>query len=77
MASWCNGLACLASNELVRVRILLKLQTIEYIVQMMYIILTLAIEFVLFIIWIFYRAIKEIKEEEKESRIYPPDFFDR
>ena len=25
MASWCNGLACLASNELVRVRILLKL----------------------------------------------------
>jgi hypothetical protein len=44
---------------------------------MMYVILTLATEFILFIIWIFYRAIKEIKEEENEGRMYPPDFFDR
>ena len=45
--------------------------------KMMYVILTLAVEFILFIIWIFYRAIKEVKEEENEGRMYPPDFFDR
>ena len=45
--------------------------------KMMYVILTLAVEFILLIIWIFYQALKEIKEEEKERRFYPPDFFDR
>jgi hypothetical protein len=43
---------------------------------MMYVILTLAVEFILLVIWIFYRAIKEIKDEN-EMRVYPPDFFDR
>ena len=45
--------------------------------KMMYVILTLTVEFILLIIWIFYQALKEIKEEEKERRFYPPDFFDR
>jgi hypothetical protein len=42
---------------------------------MEYVLWTLGVEVILFVIYIFYRAHKEIKEEEKDRFIFPSDFF--
>jgi hypothetical protein len=43
---------------------------------MKYVLLTLGIEAVLFLTWVFFEAKRQIKEEES-GRFWPPDFFDR
>lgn len=42
---------------------------------MKYVLWTLGVEAILFVIYIFYRAHKEIKEEERERFNWPSDFF--
>ena len=42
---------------------------------MEYVLWTLGVEAILFVIYIFYRANKEIKEEERSRFIWPSDFF--
>jgi hypothetical protein len=42
---------------------------------MEYVLWTLGVEVVLFVIYIFYRAHKEIKEDESSKFYWPSDFF--
>ena len=42
---------------------------------MKYVLWTLGVEAILFVIYIFYRAHKEIKEEEQERFNWPSDFY--
>lgn len=42
---------------------------------MKYVLWTLGVEAILFVIYIFYRAHKEIKEEERERFDWPSDFY--
>lgn len=42
---------------------------------MKYVLWTLGVEVILFVIYIFYRAHKEIKEEGQERINWPSDFF--
>lgn len=42
---------------------------------MKYVLWTLGVEVILFVIYIFYRAHKEIKEEERERFNWPSDFY--
>ena len=42
---------------------------------MKYVLWTLGVEAILFVIYIFYRAHKEIKEEERSRINWPSDFY--
>jgi hypothetical protein len=41
---------------------------------MKYVLYTLAVEFGIFLIWIFFEAKRQIKQEEKERINWPSDF---